>query len=96
MNTDLMRAILAMDSYNHGYDESVNSLGGVGERIGNAKIVMQSNADLTSDERKAGFYAIAYDTNGDGKADVISYRGTDDLVGSDSDIGNGWLLVGGN
>lgn len=42
------------------------------------------------------FYAVAYDTNNDGKADVISYRGTDDYFGSDSDIGNGWVLGGGD
>lgn len=47
MNPILMKAILAMDSYNRGYDaglgDAVNGLGGVGSYLGKAQITDQSN-----------------------------------------------------
>lgn len=74
MNTDLMLAILAMDSYNRGYGAGIKSIVGV---IGNATVDRDSSVLLTNGQRldiPAGFYAVAYNYAG-GK--VISYRGTD-------------------
>lgn len=97
MNDNLMKAILSMDSYNRGYlaglGNNVTGLGGAGSKIGNLTIL---NVALPTGAQAAGFYAVAYDTNGDGKGDIISYRGTDDTLGSDSDITNGWVLGGGD
>ncbi len=85
----LMQAILAMDSYNRGYNEGIAGLGGVGSQIGNAVISQQSNVLEGSDEIEAGFYAVAYNYDG---GTVISYRGTDNLniFFGFNDIWNGW------
>lgn len=88
MNPILMKAILAMDAYNRGYNPSIkfgdetngNSIDDKDILIGNAKIFAnssslvnaQGNANIDDD---ISFYAIAYDYNGE---KVISYRGTDD------------------
>ena len=97
MNPILMKAILSMDAYNRGYGaglgNDINGLGGVGTRLGNATMSTDSTiTPSTSNGQAAGFYAIAYDYNGE---KVISYRGTDDLVGLDSDILNGWPVGSG-
>ncbi len=66
MDRDLFLAILAMDAYHRGYGEGVN-LGAITlgtTKIGNATITDQSDIDANSDERNAGFYAIAYDVSG--------------------------------
>lgn len=88
-----------MDAYNRGYDASIILPVEIGStQIGTAKIVA-SIADDNVSAKDIGFYALAYDTNGDGKADVISYRGTDSprndtLVGKDKY--HGWTLGAGN
>jgi hypothetical protein len=77
--SDLIYAILTMDSYNRGYGSGISDLNDSGPtaRIGAYTI------DSHTDDRQnaainpsfaAGFYAIAY-KNGDDI--VISYRGTD-------------------
>lgn len=97
MNNNLLNAILSMDSYNRGYGQGIilPTVLNV-TKIGNVTIVVQSDPTLGNAPSNAGFYALAYDTNGDGKGDIISYRGTDDLLGADSDITNGWVLGGGD
>ena len=100
MNTELMKAILAMDSYNRGYNAGLSDagpddqdgLGEFGKKIGNATVL---NFSLPSNAQSIGFYALAYSYNGE---TVISYRGTDDPFGavSGSDISNGWALGAGN
>lgn len=76
MNTNLFKAILAMDSYNRGYGEGIilpvilNTT-----KIGNATIVSQSDTTATSQPVLAGFYGISYQLAGGEK--VVSYRGTD-------------------
>ena len=76
MNRDVFLSLLALDSYNRGYGRNVfaNGLateGSEAERhIGTATIL---NVDLPAGSEAAGFYAIAYDWNGDA---VISHRGT--------------------
>lgn len=73
-STELMYAILAMDSYNRDYNVGINVDGTV---VGMATI-LDKDAFITAEEYQewidAGFYAIAYDYNGE---TVISYRGTD-------------------
>ena len=95
ISPELLYAILAMDSYNRGYGEGVEGLGGIGSSIGDAEFVVQSNIIATSDEVAAGFYASAYEVDG---AVVISYRGTDKNIALDtfwsdapgSDLWNGY------
>jgi hypothetical protein len=78
MNRDVFLSLLALDSYNRGYGEVVftQPRGGgavqneAGRTIGNATIV---DVPLPQGSLAAGFYAIAYDWNGE---TVISYRGT--------------------
>lgn len=107
MNSNLFKAILAMDAYNRGYDAGIkfgnltgnNSVDTPGVvRIGNAIV---TNVRGQQDAQDIGFYAIAYDLDGvAGGEKVISYRGTDDFDGpadllTSKDVA-GWLLGGGN
>lgn len=102
MDRDLFLAILAMDSYNRGYGQGIGGLDAVPNvtQIGMATIAQQSDTNSNTPGVNAGFYAIAYDVGGvagfspDEK--VISYRGTDNIVGdpallfSNNDIFSGW------
>ena len=67
---DLFLAILALDSYNRGYNPGLTGLSeAVGTQIGTATITK-----TTKDANQAAsFYATAYTWNGE---TVISYRGT--------------------
>ncbi|WP_299866294.1 hypothetical protein [uncultured Hoeflea sp.] len=79
LSPDLFLAILAMDSYNRGYDSGIgDGPDGLGESgsIGNANILARPNEIDIADWQAAGFYAVAYQWNGE---TVISYRGTDVL-----------------
>ena len=76
MNRDLFLSILALDSYNHGYGVRINVPGTAGQ-LGTATFSRQSDVRANSDAVNAGFYAIAYDWNGE---TVISFRGTDGLL----------------
>ena len=69
MNRDLFLAVLAMDSYNRGYNQGVVFGGNI---IGNATIVTDSeNVPSTKDTGKSeSFYAVAYQLNGE---TIISY-----------------------
>ena len=80
MDRDIFLAILALDSYNQGYDAKTTVSS---NKIGNATIIRDSSG---LDDRTAGFYATAYDWNGE---TVISYRGGD----SYSDLIAGWKLA---
>jgi len=97
-----------MDSYNRGYDAGigdgqnvvdgvdVDGLGEAGSTIGSAVVL---NFSLPQGSQAAGFYAVAYQWNGE---TVISYRGTDNdsIWGnpwtSPSDVYSGWPLGGGD
>lgn len=78
MNRDVFLSLLALDAYNRGYGQTVllnqgDSTTGqdeVGRFLGSAQIIEQR---INSEAQAAGFYAIAYDWNGE---TVISYRGT--------------------
>ena len=93
MTTDpLMSAILAMDSYNRGYNEGITGLGGLNTLIGNYKIILQSDTLTGSSGVDAGFYAVAYQDTTTGQV-TISYRGTDQFLtanGIGGDIINGY------
>ncbi len=84
----LFTAILSMDAYNRGYNSGVQRSGtsdsaGLGEigKIGDASILTRVDAGISSAQYQAwvaaGFYAIAYNWNGQ---TIISYRGTDNLA----------------
>jgi len=86
ISQDMFMAILAMDSYNRGYEAGIgdgqnvvngvdeDGLGAEGSQIGNAVVIQQ---DISEAAEAAGFYAVAYQWNGE---TVISYRGTDNLI----------------
>jgi hypothetical protein len=92
ISNDLFMAILAMDSYNRGYDPGISISG---TSIGNATLRLQSDVQANSAERAAGFFAQSYTWNGQ---TVISYRGTDDITGigpGASDLWLGWMTGAG-
>ena len=74
MNRDLMLAILSMDSYNRGYGNGIKGLLESGA-VGSASI-RPFGINEQNGWEAAGFYAIAYDWNGE---KVIAYRGTNDF-----------------
>jgi hypothetical protein len=93
MNGDLFLSILALDSYNRGYNAGTNV---TGEQVGTAQITSQGFSD---DWQNIGFYATAYSFGGE---TIISYRGTDNFGahgdftanGSGaSDIFTGWSIA---
>jgi serralysin len=95
MNRDLFLAILAMDAYNRGYNAGIAGLSdAVGTQIGNA-LISRGVLDTDSAAVSSGFYAIAYNWNGE---KVVSYRGTDSNFGLaipvlSGDLANGYGLA---
>lgn len=90
MTKDLFLAILSRDAYNRGYNSGSSGLSEVSDgsvQIGTATISLNlDNAFLTPQAIAAGFYAVAYEWNGE---TIISYRGTDskgELLGTDYPI----------
>jgi len=76
MNFELFNAILSMDSYNRGYEANIKfsePLDSVDRKIGLATTILQSDVELGEEGVNIGFYALAYDYNGQ---KIISYRGT--------------------
>ena len=101
MDSTLFKAILAMDSYNRGYNAGIkfgnltgnNSIDAPGTKIGNA-IVYRANGD--PEAQSIGFYGIAYSYNGE---TVISYRGTDEEIAwgnPNIDLWNGYGVGAGS
>jgi Protein of unknown function (DUF2974) len=74
MSNDLMLAILAMDSYNRGYNEGLKV---PGSQIGTAVLAARSDTRSDSPHVTASFFAQSYTWNGQ---TVISYRGTDAIL----------------
>lgn len=74
ISSDLFLAILAMDSYNRGYNAGLGDpvTGLTGTQIGTA--TRRTDIDLPAGSEAASFFAQAY-TLGSGQT-VISYRGT--------------------
>jgi hypothetical protein len=83
MNRDLFLTILSMDSYNRGYGRGIKFTIGestadrtdFGAKIGNATVL---SIDLPGGSKGAGFYALAYDWNGQ---TIVTYRGSDNFLG---------------
>ncbi len=80
MNDNVMRAILAMDSYNRSYGQGINGISD-SSMVGNASVIKDSSIFEIDDQRidvTVGFYAIAYEWTDSTalKNTVISYRGT--------------------
>jgi hypothetical protein len=71
MDSDLFRAILAMDSYNRGYGAGILGLSNATNTAIGTATIYDTKGD--SEAQGANFYAIAYNWNGE---TVISYRGT--------------------
>ena len=103
----LMAAILSMDAYNRGYGAGIKGLSdNQSTGIGDANVTTTSTSALIDPvtgqpvDKTAGFYAVAYNWNGQ---TVISYRGTDnaaptgasDITKGGSDFWNGWTLSAG-
>lgn len=112
MTEDLMKAILAMDAYNRGYDAGIDfrKKDGSGQPIADSDTIY---TDGSGTHYAQIGNATVYRTGGDSAAQaigfygiaytyngetVISYRGTDNTspTASDSDITNGWALGLGN
>lgn len=77
LQPELFNAILSMDAYNRGYNAGIEGLSDNTDgsiKIGTATL-LDTKGDLAA--QNIGFYALAYDTNNDGVADTIAYRGTD-------------------
>jgi hypothetical protein len=96
---DLFLAILAMDSYNRGYDAGIKMPAGT--LLGSATIIKDSSILRENGERSdipTGFYAIAYELASGER--IIAFRGTDKLPanpfgsGSGSDFGAYGLGIG--
>jgi hypothetical protein len=90
ISNDLFLAILALDSYNHGYNQGLKV---DSTAIGNATII--DDTVNNSNYKSLGFYATVYSWN---SKTVISYRGTDFNPASElaKDIGYGWTGALGN
>ena len=99
LNDDVFRAILAMDSYNRGYNAGISGLGGQGAVLGTATLGSDASELLGSTTvANASFFAQTYTWNGH---TVISYRGTDQASPSWTnwtlgDVLNGWSTGLGN
>jgi hypothetical protein len=75
ISNNLMLAILAMDSYNRGYDAGID-LPADRANVGNAVVGRGTDVAAEPQAASASFYAQSYSWNGQ---IVISYRGTDSL-----------------
>jgi hypothetical protein len=87
---DLFLAILALDSYNRGYNPGLKGLDeAAGTQVGTETIVVTTE-DTHAD---VAFYAAAYEWN---NTTVISYRGTTFEAGPNlKDVFYGWTLSAG-
>jgi hypothetical protein len=93
----LFLAILAMDAYNRGYNSgfisnSQNALAGIGGiQIGNANVGSNSGILGPNVDVSKSFFAQSYTWS---NKTVISYRGTDDILGGD--LLYGWSVGAGS
>lgn len=98
VSNDLFLSILAMDTYNRGYNAGVKGLKDTPDTyIGTARIASDTTKD--PDAFDAGFYAIAYEFSGQ---TVLAFRGTDNYSLSGdytpngpggSDVWSGWTIT---
>lgn len=85
MDRKVFLALLSLDSYNRGYGARIDNLSESGS-IGHASI-LTTPASETENWEDAGFYAIAYNWNGE---KIISYRGTDNLTNISDPANDFW------
>lgn len=89
MNREVFLSLLALDAYNRGAGAQIGDLENIPNvsKVGTATVRTDSDRRFGQDAVDAGFYAIAYDWNGE---TVISYRGTnfpnDPLNPTDAEI----------
>ncbi|MGB4057775.1 MAG: hypothetical protein WBK77_06800, partial [Alphaproteobacteria bacterium] len=108
VNSNLMKAILAMDAYNRGYGAGID----LRPRDSNGNLVLNPDGTIKQSDaagtklgnalvyaskgdtaaQTVGFYGIAYNYGGE---TVISYRGTDNPLGLNGDFINGWVIAAG-
>lgn len=92
VSNNLYYAILAMDAYNRiNRGDDPQALAVLGTAIGNATLRTDDLQNLPNGYQNAGFFATAYDLNGEV---VISFRGTDPtLVDLEAlnDVFGGWI-----
>ncbi len=93
INDDVFRALLAMDSYNRGYNPGIAL---AGTQLGAA--TLRTDVGQPTGGQAASFFAQAYTWN---NHTVISYRGTDQATPSWEnwtlgDVFNGWFTGAGN
>src|SRR4051812_16410130 len=98
ISKDLFLSILAMDSYNRGYNVGIKTLGGLNSEIGKATIISQSDTATNSEGVNAGFYGLAYDASRvfgfSAGEKAVAYRGTDSLFGTNIIDGDIWNAYG--
>lgn len=83
IDNSVFLSVLAMDSYNRGYDAGINISD---NGIRNATLGDSATDILGAQAQSASFFAQAYSWNGE---TVIAYRGTSS-PGMLDDISNGW------
>lgn len=89
MSKDLEMSVLSLDSYNRGYNSKIY---GVSTAFSGFSLLQRS--DLTDlDSISYGFMAASYASSTYGT--IISFRGTDQIIGAGGDLVNGWLTGGG-
>ena len=99
MNRDVFLSLLALDAYNRGYGQNVFGLPVLPNvtQIGRATITTDSQLRIGSDAQAAGFYAIAYEWNGETiiSAPSSSWRGSNFPGVGDwaSGCARGWRLA---
>ncbi|MBL4589096.1 MAG: hypothetical protein JKY11_03325, partial [Alphaproteobacteria bacterium] len=84
IDPELFKAVLSMDSYNRGYNESIILSSDVDNYTGYAQIIFDSetlglDGSQNRLDENSSFYGIAYDL---GSEITISYRGTDSSLDS--------------
>jgi len=104
IDRDVFLSLLSLDAYNRGLGANIDRLGVEPNvsRIGDATLITDSDRTIGSAGVDAGFYAVAYNWNGE---TIISYRGTNFDPGDSiteflssplvQDIWNGWSLGAG-
>jgi hypothetical protein len=89
---DLLLAILAMDSYNRGYDKGID---GSNTRLSDSgqlgiATIRPVTAETLAVWKDAGFYAIAYQIGEGASAErIIAFRGTDKILANPLGSGSG-------
>ncbi|RCW22559.1 hypothetical protein DFR48_10881 [Ciceribacter lividus] len=67
ISTELLMAVLSMDAYNREYNSGIDGLNAT--KVGQASVIDRTAVGIGAPEyqawQSAGFYALAYDCNGE-------------------------------